>query len=96
MSTSCLSRGEYLKKSIGEIPGFSVRFSGPTFNEFAVKCEKGKAADVLAKLEEKGFLGGVDLGRFDEARSDSFLVAVTECHTRAALDAFVAALAEIA
>jgi glycine dehydrogenase subunit 1 len=93
---SCLSRGEYLKKEIARIDGFSIPFAGPTFNEFAVRCERGTASNALDKLREKGILGGVDLGRFDETRSDSFLVAVTECHTRANLDAFLKALGEIA
>jgi len=96
VSASCLSRSEYLKKSIAGIEGFSIPFAGPTFNEFAVRCEGKKAADVLSALEGKGILGGVDLGRFDPKRDDTLLVAVTECHTRESLDAFIEALREIA
>jgi len=95
VSRSCLSRAEYLKGRISRIDGYSLAHSGPTFNEFAVRCEGRKAADVLAALEGRGFLGGVDLGRFDEAMDDLFLVATTECHDRSKLDAFIEALAAI-
>jgi glycine dehydrogenase subunit 1 len=91
-SRLCFARSEYLKKGIDEIDGFSIRFGGPTFNEFAVKCEKGKAASILESLEGKGFLGGVDLIRFYPSMEDTFLVATTECHTRNMLDRFLDAL----
>ncbi len=89
---SCLARAEYLKKEIAAIDGFSIKYTGPTFSEFAVRLHQGKAQAVLAKLAEKGFLAGVDLGRFDEKMDDTFLVAVTECHTRKQLDQFLEAL----
>jgi glycine dehydrogenase subunit 1 len=92
---SCFSRAEYLKKEIGEMDGFSLKYTGPTFSEFAVRCHKNKAAEVLAKLADEGFLGGVDLGRFDKEMDDTFLMAVTECHTRDQLDGFLQALAKV-
>ncbi len=95
VSRSCLARAEYLKKGFAGTDGFSLRHSGPTFNEFAVRCDKGKAADVLDKLAETCFVGGVDLGRFDPALDDTLLVAVTECHTREMLDAYLSELNNI-
>jgi glycine dehydrogenase subunit 1 len=92
---SCFARAEYLKKGIGEIDGLSIKYTGPTFSEFAVRRHQGKAADVLAKLADNGFLAGVDLGRFDGKMDDTFLVAVTECHTREQLDGFLEALKKI-
>jgi len=91
----CLARSEYLKRGLGDITGLSLRFAGPTFNEFAVRCEGRKARDVLEALEAKGFIGGFDLGRVDPALDDSFLVAVTECLGRETLDSYLTALSAI-
>lgn len=91
-SRSCLARSEYLKKGIAQIPGFSICYSGPTFNEFAVRLEGRKAADVIKALLDKCLLAGVDLGRFFQEMDDTLLVAVTECHTKEILDAYLEAL----
>jgi glycine dehydrogenase subunit 1 len=90
----CLRRTEYLKREIRQIPGFSLPFSGPTFNEFVVQRRGGQVGQLMKALEARGILGGVPLGRFDPARDDQFLIAVTERHTRAHLDRFLAALRE--
>ena len=82
---------EYLKKGIQKIDGFSIPFSGPTFNEFAVQKKGATAKSILEGLD---ILGGVDLGRFDDAMNHLLLVAVTECHTRDHLDTFLDALAK--
>lgn len=94
VSQSCLARSEYLKGEIAKLPDYSLAYTGPTFNEFAVRAKNKAAGQVLDSLLERGFLGGVDLGRFDPAKKDIFLVAVTECHTRDMLDGFIAALQE--
>jgi glycine dehydrogenase subunit 1 len=91
----CLSRAEYLKERIGELDGFEVPASAPTFNEFVVRRRDGKAAPLLAALAANGILAGVDLGRFFPERDTDFLVSVTERHSRADLDRLVAALASI-
>ncbi len=92
---SCLARAEFLKTGIDAINGFQIAFSGPTFNEFAVRVTDQKAGQVLDQLAQKGFLGGVDLGRFDLQMDDTFLVATTECHTRKMLDAYLEALSTL-
>ena len=88
----CLRKAEYLKTEIGKLDGYTLPLSGPTFNEFVVERRGGSATDLLARLSDQGILGGVALGRFDAARDKQWLVAVTERHTRADLDRFVAAL----
>ncbi|MCP4604794.1 MAG: aminomethyl-transferring glycine dehydrogenase subunit GcvPA [Proteobacteria bacterium] len=95
VAKSCLARSEYLKKEIASLKGMSIHYLGPTFNEFAVRLNGRKAKDVLSELVHAGFLGGVDLGRFDLEMDDTLLIAVTECHTRKMLDDFVAALGNI-
>jgi glycine dehydrogenase subunit 1 len=46
----------------------------------------------LARLEQGGILGGVDLGRFDASLADRVLIAVTEQHTKEDLDRLVDAV----
>jgi glycine dehydrogenase subunit 1 len=90
----CLRKAEYLKDAIRKRGRHQLPLSGPTFNEFVLEVQGGSAADLLARLEKRGILAGVDLGRFEKSRAKQLLVAVTERHTRADLDRFVAALHE--
>ena len=90
----CLEKAEYLKSEIKKLPGYALPLSAPTFNEFVIERANGSADELLARLEQRGILGGVSLGRFDAARSRQLLVAVTERHSRADLDRLLAALRE--
>lgn len=89
----CLAAAEYLKGRLARVPGVSLPFSGPTFNEFVVRFEDETAASVVGRLEQDGILAGIDLGRFDPARAHELLVAVTELHKREDLDRLVDAIA---
>jgi glycine dehydrogenase subunit 1 len=88
-------RAHHLAKAIAEIPGFSLIHDGPFLNEFAVKGPM-PAEELLAKLEERGILGGVPLGRWFPGMEDGFLVAVTELNPPAALEALLAGLRDVA
>jgi glycine dehydrogenase subunit 1 len=90
----CLRRAEYLKAEIRKLPGFSLPYAGPTFNEFVVERQNGSAGELLQELDKRGILGGVPLVRFDRARDKQFLVAVTERHSRGHLDRLLTALSE--
>ena len=84
-------RAHHLAKAIAEVPGFSLVHDGPFINEFAVKSPI-PVDELLERLEERGILGGVALGRWFPELKDSFLVAVTELNTPEALEALVAGL----
>lgn len=90
----CLARTEYLKGEIRKLPGYTLPFSGPTFNEFVIECADGAADALIARLEGRGVLAGVSLGRFDPARGRQLLIAVTERHAKADLDRLVGLLRE--
>jgi glycine dehydrogenase subunit 1 len=92
---ACLAKAEYLKQKIVATGRYTLPASAPTFNEFVVRRNEGKAAPLLAALAAKGILGGVPLGKFFAERDHEFLVAVTERHSRADLDRFVEALASV-
>lgn len=87
-----LAKAAYARKAIAAIPGFSLPFSGTSFNEFVVATPRS-AAEVLGALQQQGILGGIDLARFYPQMSDRLLICVTEQHSRAEIDALVAALA---
>jgi len=86
-----LSKAEYAKGHIAAIPGFSLPFSGPTFNEFVVEAPEGAKA-LLERLETKGILGGVAIGKSYEGMENRLLVCVTEQNTKEEIDALVDAL----
>jgi glycine cleavage system P protein (glycine dehydrogenase) subunit 1 len=65
-------------------------FSGPFFNEFAVRG--AHAAAALERAEAAGVLAGVPLGRWYPELDDAFLVAVTELHDVPAVERLAAAL----
>jgi glycine dehydrogenase subunit 1 len=72
--------------------GCGARFTGPTFNEFVVRCSQ-KPATLLSKLLRQRIVGGLDLGRFYPELSDCLLVCATEQNSREEIDRLVAAIA---
>ena len=45
--------------SVAKLAGFSIAFSGPTFNEFAVRVRGGDANVTVEKLADQGIYAGV-------------------------------------
>ena len=89
-----VARANALRDRVARLDGFSARFEAPTFNEVAIRVP-GSAADVLAALETKQILGGVDLGRFYPELGDCILMTATELTSNADLDRLVTALSEV-
>ena len=73
------------------MPGYRIPDAGPTFNEFVV-AGPSPAASLLGGLARQGILAGVPLSRWEPARANEFLVAVTEMNTREEMDRLVAEL----
>jgi glycine dehydrogenase subunit 1 len=80
-----LAKAHYAARRLAAVPGTSIPFESPFFNEFVVKAP-GKAEVLLTKLRQEKILGGVHLGRFYPELSDHLLVCVTETVSKAALD----------
>jgi glycine dehydrogenase subunit 1 len=92
----CAQKAAYAAKRIGELDGFSIRFSGPRFNEFVVQGPR-PAKELLAKLaSESKITGGLPLSRYYPDRPNEFLVCVTEINGRAEIDALVEGLSSSA
>ena len=87
-------KAAYAKQKIAAIEGFSIPFSGPTFNEFVVRALI-PAADVLEKLRtDNGIIGGLALSKYYERQDTDFLVCVTETSTKTKIDDLVNALSK--
>ena len=84
-------RAEYAKREITKIDSISLRFNGPTFNEFVIRCSRDPI-ELEKKLLEKRILPGILLGRYDESLSDCMLVTVTEMNSVSDIDVLCEAL----
>jgi glycine dehydrogenase subunit 1 len=89
-----VARAQEVASRVSAVAGYARRFEAPVFNEVVVRVP-GRAADVLAALERRGIVGGLDLGRFYHELADCILMAATELTTAAEIDALAAALSEI-
>ncbi len=91
VASQCLDKAHYAASKIAALSGYAMRFDAPFFKEFVVWSERG-VDQALTACRERGILGGVAMGRFDENLDDCFAVAVTERRTKEEIDALVAAL----
>ncbi len=73
---------------------FHVKTFSPFFNEFIVECPL-PAAEVIKKMEAKGFAAGYDLGQLCPQMKNCLLVCVTEMRTEEDLQAYADALGGI-
>ncbi|MBT8451488.1 MAG: aminomethyl-transferring glycine dehydrogenase subunit GcvPA [Deltaproteobacteria bacterium] len=89
----CLNAASYIRAGVEKLDAFEVPYAAPTFNELAIRSKGPDASEVLARLADRGIIGGIDLGRFRDDWRKDLLVAVTELHTRENLDQLLAALA---
>lgn len=92
VAVACHSKAEYLKSRLGFA---EILNDGPTFNEFTVRLPV-PAADVAAELLQEGFVAGLPLADVGAGEANDLLIAVTEKHSREALDAFATALERVA
>jgi glycine dehydrogenase subunit 1 len=88
-----LAKAHYAAKRLCELPGVSLRFTAPFFNEFVVDLPKSPAV-VLRRLLKKKIIGGLALDRFYPEMKKSLLVCVTETASREAIDEWVAGMRE--
>ena len=84
----CYQRAHYAAERIAALPGYALAFEAPFFKEFTVRCPR-PPAEVLARLLERGIIGGLDVS---DRIEDGLLVCVTEMNTREEIDRLLEAL----
>jgi glycine dehydrogenase subunit 1 len=95
VATQCAQKAAYTARRIAELPGCSLPFSAPRFNEFVVRAPVG-AKGLLSRLaSEKNITGGLALSRYYPDRPNDFLVCVTETNSRQEIDALVEGLKDL-
>lgn len=80
-----------LVEQLEKTGGVKRTFSGPTFHETVLTLPK-PTAEVLAKLKQKGILGGFDLHAHYPELGNALLVCATETKTAADLQNYAGAL----
>jgi len=94
MAQLCATKAEYAKRRLAAVPGVRVKRSAPTFNEFTLELPTD-AAEVVARLVDKGIAAGFPLGRYYPGMENYLLVAVTEKRTRAEIGVLAEALESV-
>lgn len=95
VASANLARSRELATRVSSLDGCSLQFDAPFFNEIVVNVHQ-PAKDVLAKLQARGILGGVDLGRYYPEYADCILMAATELTSSADIETLCTALQEVA
>jgi glycine dehydrogenase subunit 1 len=91
----CADKASYAYNRLTAIPGVKPHFGTKWFfNEFVLDLPK-EAADVIAKLIEKGFAAGFPLSRYYPDMKNSILVCVTEKRTKQQIGMFAEALESV-
>jgi glycine dehydrogenase subunit 1 len=89
-----LDTSRRLSARLGSLPGCSLRFSRPFFNEFVLKLPRA-AEKVVRMLLQKDMIAGLPLGRCFPDMPDCLLVCATETKTQSDLDRFALGLEEV-
>lgn len=84
----------YYFKTVAEKNNIPVLYSNQFFNEMVIRLER-PINEVNKQLLNKGFIGGLDLGKYQEDMEGHMLVAITEKRTKEEMDAFVKELGDI-
>ena len=84
LARSIASKTQYTARLLAELPGVAMRFESPIFREFVLQVEN--SSQVIEKMSTFGVGVGPWLGRWYPSLRDSFLVAISEIHSKKDLD----------
>jgi glycine dehydrogenase subunit 1 len=81
----CTRKAHYAAEQLTSLPRVRLRFKRPFFKEFTIAVESDVSA-LLSRLLDRGYHGGLQLGRWYPSLSDCVSIAVTEKRTRTEID----------
>jgi len=82
------SKAHWLRKRILDLPGYEPLFTGPFFNEFAVRGPESPGR-LRRRLARAGILGGLHIGRRHRSLKGGLLFCATEDNTREEMERLV-------
>jgi glycine dehydrogenase subunit 1 len=85
-----LQKAHYLRSRLVALSGWGNVFSGPVFNEFVLRCPDPRLMN--GRLQERGIMGGYDMGRDYPELGDCLLFCVTEMVSKEDMDNVVSIL----
>ena len=91
-AVSSLQSSAYLKEQVAKLEGFSLPLSGPTYNEFVLRCPQGTAAKLMQYLACEGIQGGYLLEKDYPEMADCVLLCCTELTKKAQIDELISIL----
>ncbi|MFZ1683034.1 MAG: aminomethyl-transferring glycine dehydrogenase subunit GcvPA [Candidatus Zixiibacteriota bacterium] len=87
-------RAHFAAEQIAKLEGYEMYFKGPFVREFAIKTPH-PATEMILSMLEKGYLPGVDAGRWYKGMGNCLVVALTEKRSEAEINGLVAGLKEL-
>ena len=84
LARSIGSKTQHTARFLTELPGVAMRFESPIFREFVLQTEN--ASQIIEKMATFGVGVGPWLGQWYPSLGDSFLVAISEIHSKKDLD----------
>ncbi|MDP2726925.1 MAG: glycine dehydrogenase, partial [Dehalococcoidia bacterium] len=91
VASLCYHKAHYAASLITKLPGYTLAFSSPFFEEFTLRCPL-PPAELNRRLLERRIIGGLDVSHLAEG---GWLLCVTEMNTRQEIDRLAETLAEV-
>ena len=87
-----LKKAHFAANLLGNLPGFSLPFADPFFNEFVLRLPM-RPEDLIRRMQSRKIIPGLSIKRFYPELDDAILVCVTEMKSRSKIERLAETLA---